>query len=117
MARLTESQRAGFEALRRRYLAGVPRRIATVKRAAGEVQRRWPSHDGLEALRQLAHRLVGASEIFGVPRVSDAARALEDLTGRLLEGGSGVQELEELAASLEAAWSETARSLRKRRRP
>jgi HPt (histidine-containing phosphotransfer) domain-containing protein len=117
MASPTERERGGFEALRRRFLAGVPDRVATLKQATREARRRWPSRDGIERLQQHAHRLVGASEIFGVPRVSEAARALEDLARQLLEGGPGIQRLGELLASLEAASSETTPSRRRCRRP
>jgi len=111
MARLTDSQRETFEALRRAYLAEVPARIAAIREAAAEAEagQRGTSRAGLEELRHLVHQLVGSSAIFGLHALCAAARALEDLVKRLLEGAaSGAADLDLLTATLEATWKESA---------
>ena len=108
MARLTASQREGFEALRSEFLTHVPVRIAAIQRAAAEVQHEPASRDRVEDLLDLAHRLVGAAAIFGQPRLSAAARALEELATRMRSGAAHAGELAALTAALEATWSESA---------
>jgi HPt (histidine-containing phosphotransfer) domain-containing protein len=108
MARLTASQREGFEALRREFLAHVPARIAAIQRAAAELQRGPVSRDRVEDLQDLAHRLAGASAIFGLPRLSAAARGLEELATRIRAGGAEAEELDAHTAALEARWNESA---------
>lgn len=110
MARLTESQRESFEALRRTYLAELPARIGAIREAASAAQRGGASPEELEELRQHAHRLVGSSALFGLPRLSAAARALEDGVSRSIEGDAGAIELDRLAAGVEAAWKQIATS-------
>ena len=108
MAKLTASQREGFEALRREFVAHVPIRIAAIQRAAAEVQRGSVSAaDRIEDLQDLAHRLAGASAIFGLPRLAAAARALEELATRIRAGGAEPGELDALTAALEASWTES----------
>ena len=108
MARWSESQRETFAALRRAYLAEVPARIAAIREAATGVLRSGGSPRALEELRDLAHRLVGSSAIFGLPRLSAAARDLEDRVIASIEGAAGVGALAELAATLETTWREIA---------
>jgi HPt (histidine-containing phosphotransfer) domain-containing protein len=108
MGRLVESQRESFEALRREYLAGVPARIAAIRRAAAEAGRPGAPRAALDDLLHEAHRLTGSSAIFGLPRVSAAARALEDLAIRLLGGSARAAEIDARVAALEATWNECA---------
>src|SRR5262245_7563700 len=111
-----ERLRAGFEELRERFVAGLPERLEAVRRGLDEVRRQWPSPAPIEALLQHAHRLLGASEIFGIARVSAAARALEDLCRELVRDAAvaprPVARLEERAAALEAAAEQSARERR-----
>ncbi len=109
MARLTESQRETFEALRRAYLADVPARIVAIREAGAEVGRSGTSRAALEDLRQLVHQLVGSSAIFGLSRLSAAARALEDRLRGVLDGAPAAGEVDELAANLENVWKATAK--------
>jgi HPt (histidine-containing phosphotransfer) domain-containing protein len=108
MSRLTESQRATFQALRRSYLAQVPARIAAIRRAAGEAERPGAGREVLEDLRHLVHQLVGSSAIFGLPRLSSAARALEDHASRLKDGAAARGGLESLVGELEVVGREVA---------
>ena len=106
--RLSESQREALEALRSAYLAEVPARIGAIRRALGEAGRRGDPGAALEDLLHRAHQLVGSSAIFGLARVSAAARAIEDLASRPSPDAPRVEELEPLVAELEAAWRESA---------
>lgn len=108
MTSLTESQRETLEALRRSYLAQVPDRIAAIRRAASEAGRPGAPREVLENLRGLAHQLVGSSAIFGLARLSSAARALEDLASRLVDGAAGGGRLDALVGELETVGSEVA---------
>src|SRR5215510_10600732 len=103
MASLTKRQREGFEALRRVYLAQVPGRIAEIRREAAALRRESASQEALLALRQLAHRLVGSSALFGLPRLSAAARAVEEELDRILAGAAAPQGLDALTTALAAA--------------
>jgi HPt (histidine-containing phosphotransfer) domain-containing protein len=108
MGRLGESRRESFESLRREYLAGVPARIAAIRRAAAEAGRPGAPRAALDDLLHQAHRLVGSAAIFGLRRVSAAARALEELAIRLLGGAPNAGEIDLLVAALEARWHESA---------
>src|SRR5215468_1993215 len=105
MAKLTASQREGFAALRRVYLAQVPGRIAEIRREAAALRRGSAAREALLELRQLAHRLVGSSALFGLPHLSKAARDLEQELDRVLAGAASPGGLDALTAGLEAAWS------------
>lgn len=105
MTRLSPGQREAFEALRRDYLDGVPARIGAIRQALGEVGRHGAA---LEELLHRVHQLVGSSAIFGLGRVSAAARAVEEHASELPPGASRVEELGRLVAALEAAWRESA---------
>src|SRR5262245_8146303 len=108
MARWTRSQRETFEALRRAYFADLPARIADVRAAAAAALQAGAPPSALEELRDLAHRRVGPSAIFGLPRLSAAARDLEDRAGASIEGAEGSAGFEELTAAVESAWREIA---------
>src|SRR5262249_59787000 len=88
MAKLTASQREGFAALRRVYLAQVPGRIAEIRREAAALRPGSAAREALLELRQLAHRLVGSSALFGLPLLSAAARDLEQELDRVLAGAA-----------------------------
>src|SRR5262245_54215523 len=107
MAKWTRSQRETFEALRRAYLAHVPARLTDGRDAAAAAVRAGAPPRALEELRDLAHRLVGSSAIFGLPKLSAAARELEDRAAGPIEGAAGAAGLEELAAAVESVWRET----------
>jgi HPt (histidine-containing phosphotransfer) domain-containing protein len=113
MAKLTDGQRETFQVLRRTYLEQVPDRIAAIRRSATEAARRGARRETREDLRQLAHQLVGSAAIFGLPHVCSAARALEELASRLLDGAPAVGEFEALVAALEAAGNESVASPRR----
>jgi HPt (histidine-containing phosphotransfer) domain-containing protein len=113
-----ESYRRAFDNLRQAFLEEVPEKVGAIRRAAEEAGR---GSAAIETLQQLVHRLVGSAEIFGLARLSDAARVLEERVNALLEssGGSDAalrRQLVDLVSGLERAWSEESRpeaSLRK----
>lgn len=116
MPRLTDDQHETFRALRGSYLAGVPARIAAIRRAANEAERPEASREALEELRHLAHQLVGSSAIFGLSRLCSAARALEELASRLRDGAPEGGSLDALVGELETLGSEVSRVERRRTR-
>jgi HPt (histidine-containing phosphotransfer) domain-containing protein len=108
MARWTERERAEFEALRETYLAEIPARILAIREATAAASRGATSPPALQEVRDLAHRLVGSSAIFGLKRLSAAARDLEDCAIASIEDAAELRGLDELVAALEAAWNEGA---------
>ena len=106
MARMTETQRRDFEALRRAFVAEVPEKIRAIRSAAEDANRRGYSRDAVEALLNLTHRLVGSAAIFGLDVVSEASRALERRVTSLCGPVEGqARELSALVQGLEKAWS------------
>jgi HPt (histidine-containing phosphotransfer) domain-containing protein len=107
-----ESYRRAFENLRQTFLEEVPEKISAIRRAAEDVER--GSGGAIETLQHLVHRLVGSAEIFGLARLSDAARVLEERVNGGLESGGGSdpalrRQLIDLVAELEKAWSQEQR--------
>ena len=111
MTEPSEPYRRDFDALRRRFLAEVPEKIRAIREAVECTERGSHPREEMEALCQLAHRLVGSAAIFGLERLSASARTLEDRLAALLKaaqgpGSAGAEpELMGLVEELERAWS------------
>src|SRR5262245_41130652 len=108
MARWKEPEREAFAALRRAYLAEIPARIAAIRAAASTASQRGAPARAFQEVRDLTHRLVGSSAIFGLPRLSAAARELEDRAIASIDDPAGAGGLDELASTLESSWKEIA---------
>jgi CheY-like chemotaxis protein len=95
-----------FAALRRSYLAELPRKLSAVAAAVDAVfARRDPT--AVDALCDLAHRLVGSSALYGLVSTSEAARALETRAMSLAKAGPFADPAQrpELDSLLAALWS------------
>jgi HPt (histidine-containing phosphotransfer) domain-containing protein len=86
MPELTRAQRVQLAALRADYEAGLAAAVARVIASAVALGAHGCDRAGLRVLRELAHRLVGSSALWGFSRVSAAAARLEDLTLRASAG-------------------------------
>jgi HPt (histidine-containing phosphotransfer) domain-containing protein len=69
--------------LRDHYRRNLGDRLAEIERALDESRRRPAEQDRFEMARTLVHRLHGTAGSFGFPRVSAAARRLEELLERV----------------------------------
>jgi HPt (histidine-containing phosphotransfer) domain-containing protein len=106
-----ESYRRAFDNLRQAFLEEVPDKIGAIRRAAEKVG--GGSGDATETLQHLVHRLVGSAEIFGLSRLSGAARVLEERVNALLESEGFDpalrRQLVDLVSEMERAWSQEPR--------
>jgi len=108
MPELTRAQRVELAALRADYESGLDAAVAKVIAAAVALGAQGCDHARLRVLRELAHRLVGSSAIWGFSRVSEAAARLEDLalrasTGSPLPAGEFARQSKRLTRRLRQA--------------
>jgi HPt (histidine-containing phosphotransfer) domain-containing protein len=81
-----EQLAAAISALRAEYLAEAPRRLAELWSELARVQNGDAS--ALERLGTLAHRLAGSGGAYGLPAVTDRARAADQYCRQHLGAGS-----------------------------
>ena len=72
------SERSQLAELEQRYVRQLPSRLVEIERVAEGVREKG-GRDDLERLFHLSHRLTGSSATLGFPRISEAARAVENL--------------------------------------
>ena len=72
------SERSQLAELERLYVGQLPARVAEIDRVAALIGGKGGRED-LERLLHLSHRLTGSSATLGFPRISEAARAVENL--------------------------------------
>jgi chemotaxis protein histidine kinase CheA len=116
--RLTEAQRAEFDALRQSYEAELPDKLGLIAGAV-EVLRAggWDRSD-LQAFYLLVHRLTGSAAIYGYDGISRAAGDVETWVLAALEGGVPEPrraELFPLVSSLQEAFAAGGKSKVRRR--
>lgn len=99
--------------LREEYLAASPQRVAELWTAYARVQNGGaPSLDGL---RTLVHRLAGTGSSYGLPVVTERARAADQACRALLESGAplssdDVQRLRRLVQGIADAFQDATTS-------
>ena len=108
MTKQSESYPQAFEDLRMAFLEEVPEKIVAIRRAAEDVGQ-GDSQKAITVLYHLVHRLIGSTAIYGLERVSDAARPLEMCVGEVLEsktrcGPARAREIIDLVGELEQVW-------------
>ncbi len=86
---------ARLRLLREQYARQLPEKLASLRRAFAESE----DKAALKALRRGAHGLAGSGTTFGYPRVSEAARSLEQLAAAALDEGRLLGEPEREAAA------------------
>jgi len=89
--------------LREHYRGNLGERLAEIERALKESRRRPTEPEPFEAARTLVHRLHGTAGSFGFPRVSAAARGLEELLEQVDVNEPG--SWERVAAAIDQALS------------
>jgi HPt (histidine-containing phosphotransfer) domain-containing protein len=72
--------------LRDAYRGKLRQQLADLAASLREARNEGPATEGLEAARQLAHRLKGTSGSFGLDATSAALARIEEQLGLLLEG-------------------------------
>ncbi|SNT10984.1 Hpt domain-containing protein [Noviherbaspirillum humi] len=94
-----------LEALRRRYHAGLPGRLAQIKAAAERCQAMQP--EDVETLHRLLHSLAGSAGVYGMPELGAEARRLEVVLKQVKPGGHAAipPALREEIASFVVRWS------------
>jgi HPt (histidine-containing phosphotransfer) domain-containing protein len=81
-----EKLAAALRELRAEYLEQSPQRLAELWSAFARVQN--GDADGLARLQSFAHRLAGTGGSYGLPAVTDTARALDQACRALRETGN-----------------------------
>jgi len=71
-------ERSELAELEKKYVRQLPSRLAEIEQVAGTLGEKG-GRDDLDRLFHLSHRLTGSSATLGFPRISDAARAVENL--------------------------------------
>ena len=87
MTRLTEAQRAEFDALRQLYEAELPDKLELIAGAADALRAGGWDKPDLQAFYLLIHKLTGSAAIYGFDGISRAAGDLETWALAALEGG------------------------------
>jgi HPt (histidine-containing phosphotransfer) domain-containing protein len=96
--RLTESQRAQLESLRRSYGSELPAKLRHIAGAVDVLQADGWEAGNLQSLYDLIHRLAGSAAVYGFHGISRAAADLETWAlDALASGISPCQRLELLA--------------------
>ncbi len=92
MNSMSPAKQEKLEALRRRFLSRVPVMVRDVVDACVRLLGGSPDPEGLASALRGAHTLAGTAGTFGLPDVSEAARALEALLRTAQGGGSALEE-------------------------
>lgn len=77
--------RERFEDLRARYVARIQEKIAQLDAIWYGLTRGAWNHEAAQALQRMAHSLVGSGATFGLPTISERARALDLLLKEVIE--------------------------------
>ena len=88
LARLAESHRKQFEALRLSYVGQLPEKIEAMQDAAAALATRGWDRATLESLHLLVHRMAGSCGLYRLNELSRRAGALEEIVKRLLNAPS-----------------------------
>jgi CheY-like chemotaxis protein len=88
-----EPSRAPLDALRASYLQRVSRDAARMAGHRPALVAGTADAAALEDIRRVAHALAGASGIFGLGEIGDAASVLEEAAAYALDGKSGPQDV------------------------
>jgi two-component system, OmpR family, response regulator len=84
LARLAESHRQAFEALRLAYVGALEEKIAAMQDAAAALAAGGWDRPTLESLHLLVHRMAGSCGLYRLNELSRRAGALEEIVKRLL---------------------------------
>jgi hypothetical protein len=118
VTRLTEAQRAEFDALRRSYEAELPDKLGLIAGALDVLRAGAWNRSDLEAFYLLIHRLTGSAAIYGFDGISRAAGDVETWALAALTDGvpeSRRVELLPLVRSLQDAFAAGGKSKVRRR--
>jgi len=88
LARLAESHRRQFEALRLAYVDQLPEKIEAMQAAAAALAEGGWDRATLESLHLLVHRMAGSCGLYRLSELSRRAGALEEIVKRLLSAPS-----------------------------
>lgn len=102
---MTQEFQKQLEALRQRFIGGLPERAQHLENIWGYLRHMNWSTQGFSALQQFVHKQSEAGATYGLPELRDAARELENFLAELQElersfGGQEYAQLEEHVKTL-----------------
>jgi hypothetical protein len=118
VTKLTEAQRAEFDALRRSYEAELPDKLGLIAGAVDALRAGGWDKSDLQAFYLLIHKLTGSAAIYGFDGISHAAGDLETWALAALTDGVPEprrDELLPLVSSLQEAFAAGGKSKVRRR--
>lgn len=109
--RLRAAQRAGLEALRRRYVTELPEKAGSIQEALADLEAHGWDRERLQSFCLLVHRLTGSASMYGFGAVGATAAELEAVATGLSEGvAPPPSSRTQLTALVERLVSEAARA-------